>query len=220
MLVQIVLVAHIAVLGYWLGAELVINSTYRRVAFGSALPFAERTRWMEHVMDADQHVRYALVLQAGLGSILAASYGFVPGGATTAWTAGILAAVWLAFVHFAHRLRTQPSGKWVAALDRRTRYVLIALLLAVSAGYIGRGWEMPAWLRVKLALFAGVMACGVAIRLALLTHFRTWAVMTSEGPGPETDAVIRRIYVRATLILGLLWIFIAAIVCVSIRKPV
>jgi hypothetical protein len=74
-------VLRIAVLGYWLGSELVINSTYRLVAFGDRLPFDERTRLMEHVMDVDQHVRYALVLQAALGTALAALYGLVPGGA-------------------------------------------------------------------------------------------------------------------------------------------
>lgn len=219
MLLPIALVAHIAVLGYWLGAELVINSTYRRVAYGSALPFAERTRCMEHVMDADQHVRYALVLQAGLGFILAALYGYVPGGRSTAWAVAIVAALWLTFVELTHRLRRRPVGKWIAAIDRRTRYVLIVLLLTISAGYIGGGWEMPLWLRVKLALFAGVMGCGVGIRLALLTHFRTWAIMASDGPTPHTNEIVRRVYIRGTLILAILWLLIAAIVCVSIWKP-
>jgi hypothetical protein len=63
------------------------------------------------------------------------------------------------------------------------------------------------------------MACGVGIRLALLRHFRTWAVMASKGPTPQTDATVRQIYVRGTLILSLLWLLIAAIVCVSIWKP-
>ena len=71
MLITLLLVAHIAVLGYWLGSELVINSTYRYVCYGRHIPFAERSRLMEHVMHVDQHVRYALVLQAGMGFGLA-----------------------------------------------------------------------------------------------------------------------------------------------------
>jgi hypothetical protein len=216
---QLILVAHIAVLGYWLGAELVINSTYRRIAYGSALPFAERSRWMEHVMDADQHVRYALVLQAGLGFSLAALYGYVPGGRSSVWIVAILAAVWLTFVELTHRLRHRAGGKWAAAVDRRTRYLLIALLLALSAGRIGSGWAMPFWLRLKLALFAAVMGCGVGIRLVLLTHFRTWGLMAAAGPTPQTDAIVRRTYVRGTMILALLWLTIAAMVWVSIYKP-
>lgn len=49
------LAAHIAVLGYWLGAELVINSTYRLVCFADDMPFAQRDQLMDHVMAIDQH---------------------------------------------------------------------------------------------------------------------------------------------------------------------
>lgn len=206
-------------LGYWLGAELVINSTYRYVAYGSDIPFPERSRLMQHVMHVDQHVRYALILQAGLGVALSALYGWVPGGTATAWAAAVLAAAWLAFVEVVHRLRLTARGKRLAKLDRGMRYLLIALLLAIAFGMVGGGWSMPSWLRLKLGLFAGVVASGVGIRLALLGHFRTFAKMAKEGADEESNAIVRKIYVRATSILVLLWVFIAALVVVSVWKP-
>ena len=219
MLLQILLVAHIAVLGYWLGSELVINSTYRYVSYGSHIPFAERDRLMEHVMHVDQHVRYALVLQAGLGFALAALYGLVPGAGTTAAVAGVLCVLWLGFVEAVHRLRHGRVGVMLGRIDRGSRYVFMALLLALATGLLGGSWDMPAWLRWKLALYAGVMASGVGIRLALISHFRTWKMMAQEGPTDTTNAIIRRTYIRATSVLGVLWLFIAAIVVVSIWKP-
>lgn len=219
MLISVLLVAHIAVLGYWLGSEFVINSTYRYVSYGSQMPFAERDRLMDHVMHVDQHVRYALVLQAGLGFALAALYGYVPGGTATAWAAGILAALWLAFVEIVHRLRHSPAGKRLGDIDRGSRYLFMALLVAIAVGLIGGGWDMPFWLRVKLGLFACVMASGVGIRLALISHFRTWAVMAREGPTDETNAIIRRTYWRATSVLLVLWVFIGAIVVMTVWKP-
>ena len=99
-----ILVLHIAVLGYWLGSELVINSTYRYVSYSGAMPFAERQRLMDHVMVVDQHVRYALVLQAMLGTMLAASYGLVPGGDRIVAIAGAIGIAWLAFVEAVHRI--------------------------------------------------------------------------------------------------------------------
>ena len=45
-----------ALLGYWLGSEFVINSTYRYVSYSDRMPFEERSRLMEHVMHVDQHV--------------------------------------------------------------------------------------------------------------------------------------------------------------------
>lgn len=219
MLLQILLVAHIAVLGYWLGSELVINSTYRYVCYRSEMPFHERDRLMDHVMHVDQHVRYALVLQAGLGFALAALYGYVPGGAGAAVVIGIFAVIWLAFVELVHQMRHRPSGKKLAAFDRASRYVLLACLVAIALGLLGRDWSMPLWLRIKLGLFACVIASGVGIRIALIDHFRTWAVMAREGPNDETNAIIRRTYWRGTGVLMMLWVFIAALVTVSVWKP-
>lgn len=219
MLAQALLVAHIAILGYWLGSELPINSTYRRVCFGAQLPFPERNRMMEHVMSADQHVRYALVLQVATGFALAALYGLVPGGVTAASIAALLGALWLAFIEAVHRLRHGPAGRRLGAIDRGSRYLVMAVLVAMAAGLIGRGWPTPGWLRLKLALFAAVMACGVGIRLVLLAHFRIWKVMAQEGPSEQSNALIRGIYIRATSILGLLWALIACIVVISVWKP-
>ena len=213
------LAAHIAVLGYWLGSEFVINSTYRYVSYSDRMPFDERSRLMEHVMHVDQHVRYALVLQASLGPAIAALYGYIPGGEKVAMAAGIFGALWLAFVEAVHRLRHSPTGKALGAIDRASRYVLMALLIAIATGLVGGAWPMPEWLRWKLALFACVMMCGVGIRFALIAHFRTWAIMAREGPTDETNAIIKRTYVRATSVLVLLWVFIAAITIISVWKP-
>ena len=48
---------------------------------------------------------------------------------------------------------------------------------------------------------------------------RAWAVMATEGPNDTTNAIIERTYVRATAVLVGLWLFIAAIVVVSVVKP-
>lgn len=219
MIVAWLLAAHIAVLGYWLGSEFVINSTYRYVSYGDRMPFDERSRLMEHVMHVDQHVRYALVLQASLGPAIAALYGYIPGGETTAIGFGIFGALWFAFVELVHRLRHSSVGKILGAIDRTSRYVLMAVLVAIAIKLVGGNWPMPEWLRWKLALFACVMMCGVGIRLALIAHFRTWAIMAREGPTEETNAIIKRTYVRATSVLVLLWVFIGGITVVSVMKP-
>lgn len=219
MWLKVLLVAHIAVLGYWLGAELVINSTYRYVARSAGMPFAERGRLMQHVMHADQHVRYALVLQAGLGFALAAAYGYVPGAPGTTWLALALCALWLGFVELVHRLHHRPVGARLARLDRTSRWLLMALLVALAFGLAGGTWPMPGWLRAKLALFAAVMGCGVGIRLALVRHFRTWAEMAAGADHAEGNAAIRRISRQATGILVVLWACIAAIAVLAVWKP-
>lgn len=214
------LVAHIVVLGYWLGSELVINSTYRYVCYADDMPFAERTRLMDHVMHVDQHVRYALVLQTSLGLMLATAYGFVSGGAMMIAIFGVAGLFWLAFVEAVHRLRKHSVGKLLGNIDRASRYILMALLIVLALGLMGEAWPLPKWLRWKLAAFACVIACGVGIRFALIAHFKTWAEMASSGVTPGRNAVIKATYIKATSVLLVLWVFIAIIVWLSVAKPI
>lgn len=216
MLIQVLLVTHIVVLGYWLGAELVINSTYRYVSWGQSLPFPERDRLMDHVLNVDQHVRYALVLQAGLGTALAALYGYIPGRETVATIALVAMVLWLVLVETTHRLRRSPRGKSLAKIDLFIRYAAMVGLLVVGCSVFLGLLTVPVWLTWKLVLFAGVIACGMGIRFWIVRFYQHWQVMADSGSSEDLEAKIRDVYVRATAVLGLLWLFIAGIVMISV----
>lgn len=221
MLIEVLLVAHIVVLGYWLGAEFVINSEYRYVSRAAGMPFAERARLMEHVMDVDQHVRYALVLQASLGTVIAALLGYVPGGHALAWSTAAVGLIWLVFVEVAHRARHEQVGGLLSRLDRLIRYLLLIVLIMIAAISLTDSGlpRLPTWLAWKLILFAGVIVSGVGIRLALIRFFRVWKEIKESGSSDQREAEIRFIYVYATSILSLLWLFIGGIVVLSVFKP-
>lgn len=219
MLIELLRVAHIAVLGYWLGSELVINSTFRYVCWAADMPFPERSRLMDHVMEVDQHVRYALVLQAGLGTMLACLLGYLPGGDRGAQVAALLAVAWLVLVEATHRARNRPFGRELARIDRGSRYLLMAALAVVAGAGLAGIATLPAWLALKLLAFAAVMACGVGIRFALIRFFTAWASIRADGTNPALEATVRGIYVRATGILVLLWVFIAVVVALSVLRP-
>jgi hypothetical protein len=211
-------VAHIAVLGYWLGSELVINSSYRYVCWASSMAFEERDRLMDHVLHVDQHVRYALVLQVGLGAALAALYGYFPGGSVAVAAAVVAALAWLALVEVTHRMRKQPLGRRLAAIDRVLRYLLMAALTATAGMALTIGTAVPSWLAWKLLLFVCVMACGVGIRFSIMDFFRTWAVIKRDGSSDDSERRIRFIYSYGTAILVGLWVFIAGIVALSVWR--
>ena len=217
--VDALLVIHIAVLGYWLGAEFVINSEFRFVCRAASMPFEERKRLMEHVMDVDQHVRYALVLQAGLGTVLAALLGYFPGGTTLAWTAGLATLLWLAFVEIVHRQRHGASGRKLAFLDRLIRYALLTALVLGGLAAVFGAFTLQGWLAWKLVLFGAVIACGIGIRYYIIQFFGIWRQIEAQGSSPSRERAIRRNYMAGTSILGLLWLCIAAIALLSILKP-
>ena len=49
--------------------------------------------------------------------------------------------------------------------------------------------------------------------------YRTWDEVAREGTSEERERSIRTTYVRATSLLGLLWLFIAVITALSVSKP-
>lgn len=214
-MIQPVLFAlHIAVFGYWLGADLVINSEYRFVVRRSDLPFAARDALMDHVMAVDQHVRYALVLQATLGAALLAGMGLAP--AAVGWLAPVAGLAWLALVEAVHRSRKSEGGASLARFDRLLRYGVAALLIAWALTMA----DWPGWLRLKLAMFAGVIGCGVLIRFQLMRHFALWNAIAATGSTPQAEAQLRSIYRSATAILLVLWTLIVAIAALAVFKPV
>ncbi len=209
----IVLAVHTIVLGYWLGSDLVINSEYRFIVHRNDLPVPARDAMMDHLMVVDQHVRYALVLQAMLGSMLLAGLGLFP--AAVAWIAPLAGLGWLALVELAHRLRKTGTGVRLALIDRVVRYTVGGTLIVLALSQS----DWPLWLRIKLALFAGVIGCGVIIRFRLIHHFTTWSAIVSNGSTPEREAVLRRTYWRATSVLALLWLQVATITALAILRP-
>lgn len=219
MLIHTLLVAHIVVLGYWLGSELVINSTFRYVSNAATMPFPERDRLLDQVMDMDQHVRYALVLQAGLGTALAALLGYVPGGRVLAISATLISAAWLMLVEVTHRRRKTAAGAILSLVDHGVRHALMLGLLLIGALSLAGPVDLADWLAWKLILFAGVILCGVGIRLQLIRFYAVWRQIMEQGRDCGLEVLVRRCYRDATAILVLLWALIAGIVMLSLAKP-
>ena len=207
------LALHVAVFGYWLGADLVINSEYRFIVRRPDLAVAARDAMTDHLMEVDQHVRYALVLQATLGMVLLAGLGLAP--AVLGWVAPIGGTAWLALVEAAHRNRKSAKGARLALIDRALRYTVAALLVVAAVSM--SGW--PGWLRLKLVLFAGVIGCGVLIRFQLIRHFGVWSEIVASGSSPGREAQLRGIYRVATGILLILWSQIVTIAVLAVFKP-
>lgn len=218
MLFNALLLLHIAVVGYWLGSEFVINSTFRYVTWASSMSIADRERLMDHVMNVDQHVRYALVLQLGSGAALATMLGFLPGEGTSLVLALALTALWLGLVEVTHRRRKTASGRSLARIDRLIRYAIVFALLATCLAGLLQILPLPVWLSAKLGLFAGVIICGVGIRHALTRYFDTWRDVVAGGSNDANEARLRHGYFVATSILAALWVLIIAIVALSLLK--
>lgn len=218
MLIEALAIIHVAVLGYWLGSEFVINSTFRYVCFGASLPVPERRRLMDHVMNVDQHVRYALLLQLTLGFFLAFRFGYLPSNGLVAAAVLVIGAGWLALVEITHRRRSTALGQRLAKLDRGIRYVVVVLLGVLSVGALTGFFALQSWLAWKLLCFAGVMLCGLLIRFALIKLFQLFEELASSGSSPELEARLHSAYYGASSYLIVMWTLIGAITLLSVWK--
>ena len=147
--------AHVLVMGYWLGSELVINALTHYIARTTTLAGAERMRLWDFLLDVDQHVRNAMIMSVPLGFTLAAQLGLVPIEGLWMWALWIVSAIWFWFMWMVHWRRKSPSGPTWAKWDWRFRYPLIAFFAGSGALALFTGWPYPTpWLAGKVFLFA------------------------------------------------------------------
>lgn len=199
--------AHVLVMGYWLGSELVINALTHYIARSSSLPAAERMRLWDFLLDVDQHVRNALILSVPLGFTLAAFLGLVPLGGAGLAALWVLSALWFGYMWLVHWRRKTPGGRALAVWDWRLRYLLIVLFAGSALWSLATGRPYPTtWLALKVLLFAGVMACGIAVRHYIREAYRDALPAIAEGRATaEDEATFRRLMARATWALVVLW---------------
>jgi hypothetical protein len=212
--------AHVLVMGYWIGSDLVVNQLTHYIARSASLPPAERKRLWDLLIHVDQHPRNALILSVPIGFTLAALLGLMPlgrGGLVLLWLAS---AAWFGFMWLTHVRREAPSGPALARLDWRSRHVLIAAFLAIGVLSLATGAPLQApWLAWKAILFAGVLACGIGIRFYIADAYRAWPRIWA-GQGNEADeATVRAAMRRGTYVLWLLWALLVAIGWLGAVKP-
>lgn len=212
--------AHVLVMGYWLGSELVINALTHYIARASSLPAAERMRLWDFLLDVDQHVRNALILSVPLGFTLASMLGLVPLGGWGLLALWVLSALWFWFMWLVHWRRKTPGGRMLAVWDWRLRYLLIALFAGSALWSLATGWPYPtAWLALKVLLFAGVMACGIAVRHCIREAYRDALPAIAEGRATAAhEAQFRSLMVKGTWALVVLWTLLFTIGALGASK--
>jgi hypothetical protein len=97
--------------------------------------------------------------------------------------------------------------------------MLLFFLFAVGVAAALAAISLQGWFALKLVLFGCVMASGVGIRISIIEFFRVWREIEATGSTTQREKEIWWIYSWGTATLVLLWVFIAAIVVLSVMKP-
>jgi ABC-type amino acid transport system permease subunit len=213
--------AHVLVMGYWLGSELVINALTHYIARSTSLPADERMRLWDFLLDVDQHVRNAMIMSVPLGFSLAAYLGLVPiAGVSMGWL-WILSALWFWYMWLVHWRRKSPQGATLARWDWRLRYLLIALFAGSALWSLVTGFPYAApWLALKVLLFAAGMVCGIFVRYYIREAYRSALPAIAAGRATAADnAEFALLMRKGTWALVVLWMLLFAIGVLGALKP-
>jgi hypothetical protein len=213
--------AHVLVMGYWLGSELVINALTHYITRATSLPGGERIRLWDFLLHVDQHVRNAMILSVPLGFSLAALLGLVPIGSIGLALIWLASVAWFWFMWIVHWRRKSPQGPALARWDWRTRYVLIAVFAATGSVSLITGWPVPAkWLALKALLFSAAIACGIAVRHYIREAYcSALPAIAADRADAADNETFRVLMVRATGALVVLWILLFTIGALGALKP-
>ena len=213
--------AHVLVMGYWLGSELVINALTHYIARTTTLPAAERMRLWDFLLDVDQHVRNAMIMSVPLGFSLAAVLGLVPLAGWSLWLLWIGSTLWFWFMWLVHWRRQTAFGSVLARWDWRFRYVLIAFFVGTAIWSLATGAPYAApWPAAKVLLFAGAMVCGIFVRHYIREAYRSALPAIAAGRATASDnAEFALLMRKATWALVVLWVLLFAIGALGALKP-
>ena len=191
----LLLYIHVLALVYWLGGDLGTYLSSRHV-LRSDLSVESRQTAFKILMECDMGPRLAMPIILGSGCHLAALRwpGILP--AETAAAGWAVVAIWVGLVAAIHSAIGQKMPS-LAQWDLGLRFAVVFTLLAAASYGLTLG--LPGWIALKIAVFAVLVACGIAVRFGLKPFAAAYLKMITEGASDEGNhamvthmAVVRR----------------------------
>ena len=230
---QLLLAAHILLAGGWIGADVGVMITTRRMLAPSAAgPLRVELGRLADLLDMG--ARSALVLMLGSGLLLTSGTGLAltdPAGRLLAATGAVVALLWLAGLW--HQWWVGSLGEAAGAhprsasfqrafrvADLGVRTALVAALLAVALGaWVARTPALPGWFALKLALFALIVALGISIRFLIPPLARALNEVAVHGSAPERERLVARAAAPLYPVVWAIWALVAVITALSVVRP-
>ncbi|GGM45834.1 hypothetical protein ACFFX1_22165 [Dactylosporangium sucinum] len=215
---------HLMLLTYWLGADLGVFYSSRFV-LRPDLSVQARTIALRIMSWLDMSPKICLVLFLPSGVSLIASHplgkDFAGWPVAAVWVASL---VWLGLLLADHWLHGNALGALVRRLDLVARCIVIVVMLGAAAytfvnpAPFGADSD-PRWLGAKVGLYAIAVACGVGIRMMLLPFGPAFGRIASGGSDPEAEATLARSMRRSIPFVLVIWACVFGAALLGVFKP-
>jgi hypothetical protein len=212
--------AHLLVIGYYMGSDLVVNQLTWYFINSSADPVAERSRKLHFLLLCDQHPRMGLILFIATGFTWDTLMGLGPVPAPALPIFWAVCALWFANIWLGFLNERKPWGRRLVNIDVAWRFLVGGALLLGGVLSIGGAGPFGApWLGWKYALLGVLIAGGVSIRFYVRELAAAWPKFLQEGSTPAFEAIVRRTLAGASYVNWGLWAIFITMAVLTIWRP-
>ena len=200
---------HLVGFGYWIGADLaVFYSSY--YVLNEELSPEVRTTTAKILFALDQVPRFCMTLSLALGIHLAWRLGMLPFSATLVVITWIVCLAWLTMVIVLHAADPGPRKVLLTRVDFWFRVLMALTLLAAGFSALAGTWATPDFIAWKLAIFGGLISCGLIVRIKLKDFGPAFAAVASGNVTDDANATLRRSLGGTRPFVVLIWIGLLA----------
>ena len=196
---------HIVGFAYWLGADLgVFYSSYFVV--NDKLSPEVRTATAKILFALDQVPRICMTMTLPLGVHLAWRFGVLPISSGTVTLIWLTCFAWLAMVITLHVAKPSPAKSILTRFDFAFRLTLTLALIAIGVAALMGAWQTPAYVAWKLAIYGGLIGCGLIVRIKLRDFGPAFAAIAAGNVSDDANTAIRRSLGGTRPFVILIWI--------------
>ncbi len=197
--------AHLIAMVYWLGGDLGTFYASRFVVDPKLSP-AQRHTALKIMLGCDQGPKLCMPLIFAIGFTMAADIGFIGVPVAVTIAVWVVALLWFANVNVLYFLQDATLKARLSRIDLGFRVgVVIALLVAGIGALLGDSFIRADWLAAKFIIFAGLVACGIYIRIQLKPFAAAFGQLMTQGSSSAVEATLSRALARCRPAVYLIW---------------
>ena len=216
---NLLLLIHILLLVYWLGADLAVFYATRFVT-RPELSTESRALVTRIVRALDLAPRLSMVLILPTGISLSALGGHLSISALAMTLVWLFGLAWAGIVLAGYLGGDRKSGRALNRLDLYLRGVVIVLVGGTGvASLTGTGPWLSEWVAAKAVIYSGLVLCSLLIRLVLRAYAPAFRLVVERGSRRELERLIDRAVGRSRPLVLLVWVGLLAAAWLGLAQP-
>ncbi len=219
MMHELLIVAHILIIGYWLGTDLAVYYISGAIVDADK-PTPVRVFAAKAMLLLDMVPRTALILTLLTGLSLAGAR-WLPGDLIAVWWLWPLLLAWLALTWTVFRLEHSALGHQLARIDFAFRVLVVLVCFGLAVALVtGLGsFAVLPWLGGKLAIMGLIIALGLLIRIQLKPFGPLFGQVAQGQADASTEAQLRRLIAQVKVPVWIIWVSLVVAAVLGHLKP-